>query len=154
MPDKNKMRDGLYLGSKHDAYQIHKLEDLNITHVLTIMTDEQFNRFGMKDKYKDTKIVHKHIVAEDSEGFDFETALRESLEFVDQGMKTGNVFVHCIAGIIRSATVCIAYCMRRYKWTYQEAYKHVKYCRPFADPVGSFVMQLQMKEADLMSGKF
>ena len=52
------------------------------------------------------------------------------------------MFVHCHAGISRSATVCIAYMMRTKKMSVEEAYKFVKSKRPIISPNLHFMGQL------------
>ena len=61
------------------------------------------------------------------------------------------MFVHCHAGISRSATVCIAYVMQYKKISSQEAYSFVKSRRPIISPNLSFMGQLIQYEHDLTS---
>ncbi len=55
----------------------------------------------------------------------------------------GIVFVHCVAGISRSASVCVGYLMWKHRMSYQQAYKVVKDSRPWINPNHGFVDQLQ-----------
>jgi len=44
------------------------------------------------------------------------------------------ILVHCMHGRSRSATILIAYLMKKEKWTLREAYVHVKLRRPIVGP--------------------
>lgn len=65
--------------------------------------------------------------------------------------KGGRVFVHCHAGISRSATVCIAYVMLTRGLSAHEAYQFVKSKRPIISPNLSFMGQLIQFEQELVS---
>lgn len=56
--------------------------------------------------------------------------------------KNGCVFVHCHAGISRSATICIAYIMKTMQWDLSRAYEFVKQKRPRISPNLHFMGQL------------
>ncbi|XP_013399808.1 dual specificity protein phosphatase 14 [Lingula anatina] len=56
--------------------------------------------------------------------------------------KGGKTLVHCIAGVSRSATICIAYMMKHYKMSLRDAFSHVKAKRPFIRPNVGFWKQL------------
>lgn len=64
--------------------------------------------------------------------------------------KGGRVFVHCHAGISRSATVCIAYVMLTRRLSAHDAYQFVKSKRPIISPNLSFMGQLIQFEHKLM----
>lgn len=55
----------------------------------------------------------------------------------------GNVLVHCRMGISRSATLVIAYIMRKYKCGYEKAFNKVKDRRKIVNPNSGFVIQLK-----------
>jgi protein-tyrosine phosphatase len=63
------------------------------------------------------------------------TTIREEAE---QG---GVVLVHCVAGVSRSATLCLAY-LTKYYCSLGEAWRHVKTIRPWVRPNYSFMEQL------------
>lgn len=56
--------------------------------------------------------------------------------------KGGRVLVHCVAGISRSASLCIAYLMKYERMTLEQAYRHVKRRRPVIHPNVGFWRQL------------
>ena len=56
--------------------------------------------------------------------------------------KGGCTFVHCMAGISRSATVCIAYLMKHLCWELQIAFDYLKSKRSCVAPNLSFMGQL------------
>jgi len=56
--------------------------------------------------------------------------------------KDGCVLVHCMAGISRSATVCIAFLMKHMNWDLQKAFDFLKDKRPCVAPNLSFMGQL------------
>ncbi|SMN19272.1 similar to Saccharomyces cerevisiae YBR276C PPS1 Protein phosphatase with specificity for serine, threonine, and tyrosine residues [Maudiozyma saulgeensis] len=61
-------------------------------------------------------------------GFDCITGqLEEILKFIDVAYKEGGkVLVHCMVGVSRSATVCIAECMKRFRCEVLKAYLYVR----------------------------
>lgn len=50
------------------------------------------------------------------------------------GLSKGVVLVHCYFGVSRSATVVIAYIMKKYQLTYTEAFEKVKSKRHIVFP--------------------
>jgi protein-tyrosine phosphatase len=55
------------------------------------------------------------------------------------------VLIHCHQGVSRSATITIAYLMKRFNWNYEEAYEYVKERRPCIYPNKGFIRQLKEK---------
>jgi hypothetical protein len=55
------------------------------------------------------------------------------------------VLIHCHQGVSRSATITIAYLMKRLSWNYEQAYAYVKERRPCIYPNKGFVKQLKEK---------
>lgn len=60
----------------------------------------------------------------------------------------GRVLVHCQAGISRSATICLAYLISRYRLRLDEAYEYVKKRRSVISPNFNFMGQLLNWESE------
>uniref|UniRef100_A0A183C9B4 Protein-tyrosine-phosphatase n=1 Tax=Globodera pallida TaxID=36090 RepID=A0A183C9B4_GLOPA len=54
----------------------------------------------------------------------------------------GNTLVHCVAGVSRSASLCIAYLMKHERMSLRQAYHYVKSARPIIRPNLGFWQQL------------
>lgn len=52
------------------------------------------------------------------------------------------MLIHCVAGVSRSVTFCIAYLMKYHRMTLLEAYNHVKLKRSMIRPNCGFFRQL------------
>lgn len=72
-----------------------------------------------------------------------------SFDFIDEGLKNGNVLIHCYAGISRSTTILTAYLMRKNQWTCRETLAMIKKIRSVIGPNRGFMAQLRKFEASL-----
>ena len=61
----------------------------------------------------------------------------------------GKTLVHCVAGVSRSASLCIAYLMKHHGMSLRKAYYHVKTQRPVIHPNVGFFRQLLVYEKHL-----
>ncbi|CAM5082130.1 unnamed protein product [Eretmochelys imbricata] len=69
--------------------------------------------------------------------------LDKSVDFIEKAKASnGRVLVHCLAGISRSATIAIAYIMKRMDMSLDEAYRFVKEKRATISPNFNFLGQL------------
>lgn len=59
------------------------------------------------------------------------------------------VLVHCLAGVSRSVTVTVAYLMHALQLTLNDAFDHVRHCKPDISPNFSFMGQLLDYERSL-----
>jgi len=66
----------------------------------------------------------------------------ECIEFIDTALKTGKILVHCAAGVSRSASVVIAYIMKKNNLSYEDASFMVRQKRPMISP--KFFVQLKL----------
>lgn len=65
----------------------------------------------------------------DRPGFDISIYFEESFQFIEAQRKLGNVIIHCNAGASRSPSILIAYIMKKYGKSFDQAYTEVKNIR-------------------------
>ncbi len=75
----------------------------------------------------------------------------QAYEHIEEGLKIGNVLVHCFAGVSRSSTIVISFLMKKLNWSYKEAFDHVRKKRWVINPNPGFVKQLRRYDAKLKS---
>jgi protein-tyrosine phosphatase len=64
----------------------------------------------------------------------------DAIEFIeDARYQGGRVYVHCVQGVSRSATVCLAYLIYKQKMTFNEGLQYIKGRRPVANPNMTFI---------------
>lgn len=130
--------DNIYLGNWDDSTSEPKLKNNDIRCMLTLTQmshtsteKNMFNRLG---------INQKHIQIQDSMDTNIIPHIDTSIQFIKDC--SGNVLVHCYAGISRSVSIVIAYLMKEKKMSYWQALKYVRNRRHIANPNPSFVQQL------------
>ncbi|XP_030649978.1 dual specificity protein phosphatase 1 [Chanos chanos] len=134
----------LYLGSAYHASRKDMLDMLGITALINVSANCP-NHF--EDHYQ-----YKSIPVEDNHKADISSWFNEAIEFIDSVRnKGGRVFVHCQAGISRSATICLAYLMRTNRVKLEEAFEFVKQRRSIISPNFSFMGQLLQFESQVLA---
>ena len=130
----SQIEDRLFLGSMSHANDRHVLKRLLITHVLTICHLPPTH-------YPD--ISYRFVSLNDLPSEPISHKFAECHKFIDAALaRGGRVLVHCYAGVSRSATVVIAYLMRKRGLSYPEAFGHVQTRRAVVRPNYGFVQQL------------
>lgn len=100
------------------------------------------------------KISYVKVPVYDASDVDIVGALKEqgALEFIQEGLDAGcGVLVHCCAGRSRSVACVIAYLVRRYGWTVEEALEVVGRVR-VVRPNDGFMEQLRGFYAEEVGG--
>ncbi|XP_077073364.1 dual specificity protein phosphatase 1 [Siphateles boraxobius] len=134
----------LYLGSAYHASRKDMLDMLGITALINVSANCP-NHF--EDHYQ-----YKSIPVEDNHKANISSWFNEAIEFIDSVRnKDGRVFVHCQAGISRSATICLAYLMRTNRVRLEEAFEFVKQRRSIISPNFSFMGQLLQFESQVLA---
>ncbi|XP_054886167.1 dual specificity protein phosphatase family protein [Poeciliopsis prolifica] len=115
----------LFIGNVAVAQNKNRLHKLSITHVLNAAHSKQ-GSIGDQSFYGNT-CVYFGIPAEDSDHFDLSQYFKSATDFIHKGLKSkdGNVLVHCIMGVSRSATLVLAYLMLRHRFSLRDALTHV-----------------------------
>ncbi|XP_034382462.1 dual specificity protein phosphatase 16 [Cyclopterus lumpus] len=126
----------LYLGCQRDVLNQDLMQQNDIVYVLNasntcpkpdFIPESHFLRVPVNDSFCE-KIL---------------PWLDRSVDFIEKAKAcNARVLVHCLAGISRSATIAIAYIMKRMDMPLDEAYRFVKEKRPTISPNFNFLGQL------------
>lgn len=137
----------LYLGNERDAKDGCFLRSHHITHILNVTSH-------VPNYFENEAVVYKRVAATDSCHQNLNQYFAEVFEFIDNCRKSeGRVLVHCQAGVSRSATVVLAYLMKKSLLSMTEAYRFLKTKREIIAPNFNFMGQLMEFEQVLNSGK-
>ena len=69
----------------------------------------------------------------------FETAYK----IIKQYNKENKIYIHCMSGVSRSASLVIFYIMKEKKWDYETSFEFVQKIRTIINPNSDFVNQLK-----------
>jgi protein-tyrosine phosphatase len=79
----------------------------------------------------------------DSRNEDIYQFFEKTFQYIDKAFKDkAPIFVHCAEGISRSSTIVMAYLIKKYRWSYVEAYNFVAAKRSVVNPNKTFEKQL------------
>lgn len=140
----NHIIDNVYVGNWAASVSQPMLKRNKIGAILTLNYENRHNA-GDENMFKELGIKHKVIIIQDSQMANIKQHLNDALNFVaaaSTNKAAPNVLIHCTAGISRSASVAIAYVIRKKKYSAQEALNFVKSRRPIVWPNNSFFRQL------------
>ncbi|KAK9890501.1 hypothetical protein WA026_010580 [Henosepilachna vigintioctopunctata] len=129
----------LYLGGLAAAKDVGTLSKLKITHILTI------DCCPLPRQILELKELNiKFVQLSDQPKEDILSSFDDTYLFIEDGIQKGNVLVHCYFGVSRSATLVIAYIMKKYSLNYVDAFQKVKLKRSIVYPNHGFVSQLHL----------
>ncbi|GLC36185.1 hypothetical protein PLESTB_001371000 [Pleodorina starrii] len=116
-----------------------QLREQGVTHIVQVGIELQPSHAG--------KFEYLSIPIQDLEGVDIVAHLPQIFEYMDSAFSRGGVvLVHCMMGISRSASTCIAYLMWKKRLSFTQAAEQVYAARPFISPNPGFVLQLRIWE--------
>jgi protein-tyrosine phosphatase len=122
-----KIVDNIYLGNAYNSSNFHQLDEFNITSVVNI-TNEIPNYFEEEDNFDYLKISIDDT-NKDSLINHFDIALKYIKE-IQEKKHNQNILIHCYMGSSRSATIVLAYLIKNYHFTLEDALKLLKEKRP------------------------
>ena len=103
------------------------------------------------EMFYESEYKYKVIYLDDSPDQHILQYFKEAFDFINEAIITkGKVYIHCVMGISRSASIVIGYLMYMNKLSYNEAYMYVKSKRKQINPNSGFVRQLQQFETLLI----
>ncbi|XP_023720741.1 dual specificity protein phosphatase MPK-4 isoform X1 [Cryptotermes secundus] len=132
---------GLWLGNLTAATDNDVLELHHINHILTVDSCPLPRKITMLPGVKT-----KFLQVTDIPSEDLLSHFEHTSEFIRTGQEQGAVLVHCYFGVSRSATVVIAYIMKKYELSFEDAFERVKSRRRFVGPNPGFTSQLHLYE--------
>jgi protein-tyrosine phosphatase len=110
------------------------LSKLGITHVVNCAADYSENYLQAKG------VQYKSYHLKDHVREDISCVFYDAIDFIANARKQGGkLYVHCVQGISRSATIILAYNIFTEKITYQEAYAYLKEKRACINPNMTFI---------------
>ncbi|CAL8464986.1 g4521 [Coccomyxa elongata] len=131
-PQANEVRPGLFLG----GWQA--FESRPFTHVLTVMDDPGI-------PFPQTMRSHLVIPLDDVPSANILDHFPKGISFIRSALaESGMLYVHCAAGVSRSATMVSAYLMATEGLTPEQAISAIKKARPIVNPNSGFLIQLQL----------
>ena len=110
------------------------LREHNITHVINCA-------FNLPNKFPD-QITYKRLELRDEPDQPITERLEEAYEFIKENSDK-NIFVHCVFGKSRSASVVIFYIMKEKKLNFEDAKTFVKNIRNIVNPNAGFENELK-----------
>uniref|UniRef100_A0A8C8Z2U9 Protein-tyrosine-phosphatase n=1 Tax=Prolemur simus TaxID=1328070 RepID=A0A8C8Z2U9_PROSS len=125
----------LYLGSGAAANNRFMLSSKNITTVINVSVEV------VNTIFKDIQYIQVPVAdAPSARLYDFFDLMADHIHKMD--MKQGRTLLHCVAGVSRSATLCLAYLMKYHSMTLLDAHTWTKSRRPIIRPNNGFWEQL------------
>jgi hypothetical protein len=128
----------LYLGSDCIAKDKNKLLENGITHIINSAGDYSPN-------YHDGNFKYLTFHLKDHPQENIECIFYQAINFIEEAKnENGKVYIHCVQGISRSATICIAYIILKNGLDYNEAFEYMNQRREVINPNIGFIAQLML----------
>ena len=136
----DKITDKIYLGDIDGAREVNYLKQEKITHIISL-AGKIFS-----PEYEEGLFKRKIIDIIDFEDENIFQYFKDCIQFIESAKK---IYIHCMAGVSRSASIVIAYLMWKEQKGYNETYFAVKNKRRYIGPNGGFVLQLKFFDEEL-----
>lgn len=138
-PDFHWIVDGLALGNVRAGTTFDTLQQAGIDVLVIALPTLPRHKLA----YVHQGVSFLHVPVQDHPAEDLSRYFGLVFDFIDGYLKAGRrVLVHCHAGISRSTTLLVAFLMRRYQWTRDQALQWVKQQRSIIAPNPGFAEQL------------
>ncbi|XP_053417978.1 protein phosphatase Slingshot homolog 3 isoform X1 [Nycticebus coucang] len=136
----------LYLGSEWNAANLEELQRNRVTHILNMAREI--------DNFYPERFTYYNVRLWDEESAQLLPHWKETHRFIEAARAQGTrVLVHCKMGVSRSAATVLAYAMKQYGWSLEQALQHVQELRPIARPNPGFLRQLQTYQGILTASR-
>ncbi|XP_065893320.1 serine/threonine/tyrosine-interacting-like protein 1 [Dysidea avara] len=129
----------LYVGDHGHACNASMNYDMKINSHINMIA-------GLPPSYPGS-ISELHVDVEDKEDTDLLARFEEIYSYIEAArQKSERLLVFSELGISRAPVACIAYLMKKNKWTLHKGYEHVCKCRRRTRPLRVFIIQLSKWE--------
>ncbi|KAM9660058.1 protein phosphatase Slingshot homolog 3 [Trichechus inunguis] len=136
----------LYLGSEWNAANLEELQRNRVSHILNMSREI--------DNFYPERFIYHNVRLWDEESAQLLPHWKETHGFIEAARAQGTrVLVHCKMGVSRSAATVMAYAMKQYGWSLEQALQHVQELRPIARPNPGFLRQLQTYQGILTASR-
>ncbi|CAD6200207.1 unnamed protein product [Caenorhabditis auriculariae] len=134
----------LYLGNAETACNRELLDKHSITFIINVTTN-------LPNEFEDDPRFHYlRIPVDDSSAHNLTKYFAEANAFIEAAKESeAACLVHCLAGISRSVTICLAYIMSTNSYTLEDAYDMVQHRNASIAPNFHFMGQLSDYERHL-----
>ena len=114
---------------------------MGITAILSLQTDEDLGERGIEWEEKAAQtanLTFRSLPVKDFDAADLQQKLPDCVVQLDRMLKAGHtVYLHCTAGVNRSATVAAAYLHWCLAWPLERALAHVREVRDCSPNAGA-----------------
>ena len=132
----SELAPGLFVGSDIVARDLSKLRQHGITHIINCAANVCRNYFP-------SDFTYLHYFLKDTRTESIECIFYNTLAFIQGALSAGGkVLVHCMQGVSRSVTVCLAYVIFTKKLSFEQVYSDAKDMRGICSPNTGFQVQL------------
>lgn len=147
-PEANEIIPRLYISDVVTANTPSTLNDLNITHVVSVMLEADIPKVSMSSLVIQPKRYNLPIL--DRPSAELYASLDDVVKFIKQAMDDpeARVLCHCYAGASRSTSVVVAYLVSSQSMDVDEALALVKSKRKISQPNSGFVAQVRSWHSD------
>lgn len=134
----------IHLGGLPSLFNEEKLSENGITHILTAV-------LGIGNKYSKDKFTTLNIPVRDVEWERLNEYFDTAVDFISECERAkGKVFVHCMCGVSRSATLVAAFLIKAKGLTASDAISLIHSKRRKIDPNPGFRKQLELYEKNII----
>ncbi|MCO5596594.1 hypothetical protein L7F22_050660 [Adiantum nelumboides] len=150
------VRKGLFIGDAKDAEAVLSSATQKITHLLSLLAHLPSHQSVPSSQHLPPEGVQwqplPHLTRlwlswKDIDDQNIIDSLDLCFHFIDDGLRTGHVLVHCLAGVSRSAAVITAYLMRSEHLSAEDALSSLQSKSASASPNDGFLDQLRLFES-------
>ena len=125
----------IYLSGYMIASNKNELDKHNIKNII--------NCAKTLPNYFPDNFIYTNVPIDDTWGQQIEQYFDNTYNVIDTSVNNNeNILVHCHAGVSRSATIVIAYLMRKYNWDRDQALNFVRSKRSIVNPNNDFMKSL------------